>query len=256
MATLLAAFAPSSGVVHEPGIDPDATVHPEAQVDPSATVCAGVRVAKGAVIGPGTIIEENAVIGPLVTVGAGCRIRAGVVIRERCIVGNRVTIECNAVIGADGFGYRPDGRGGLVKIPHIGIVVIHDDVEIGACSTVDRAKFGRTEIGPHTKLDNLVQIAHNVRVGRACAFSSQAGIAGSTTVGDYVLLGGQAALADHIRVGNQVKVAACSGVMRDAADGEVMAGIPAMPSRLYWRLQATLHKFADLPKSATRRRGG
>jgi len=256
MAKLLALFAPPDLNAPTPGIAEDATIHPDADVDSTAVIRPGVRIGRGAVIGPRTVIEENVVIGPLVRIGTECVLRAGVVVRDRCEIGDRVSIHPNAVIGADGFGYRPDGRGGLIKIPHIGIVVIHDDVEVGACVTIDRAKFGRTEIGPHSKLDNLVQIGHNVRIGRGCALSAQVGIAGSVTVGDFVLMGGKAGVADHIRIGNQVKVAAYTGVMRDAEDGEILVGTPAMPSKLFWRLQAALFRFAGLPKSALSRRNG
>jgi len=229
-----------------PGIHESAIISTSAEIDPTASIGPSVVIGPGTQIGEQTIIEANVVISEGSTIGCDCLIRAGVVIRERCEIGNRVSIHPNAVIGSDGFGYRPDGQGGLVKIPHIGTVIIHDDVEIGANTTIDRGKFGATEIGQHTKIDNLCQIAHNVQIGRGCALSALSGVAGSTIIGDFVQIGGQAGLADHIRVGDHAKIAAHSASARDIPDGEVVAGAPAMNLRDFWRMHATMRKLPSV----------
>lgn len=251
LAELLALFAPDAPVA-APGIHPHATVDPTAQIDPSASIGARCTIGAGTAIGARTVLETGVNIGSDVTIGRDCIIRAGVVIRERCTLGHRVSIHSNSVIGADGFGYRPDGRGGIQKLPHIGTVEIHDDVEIGACSTVDRAKFGKTVIGAHTKIDNLVQIGHNVRIGRGCVFAAQSGIAGTVEIGDYCQLGAKSGVADHLRVGSQVRIAAMTGLSRDADDGAELAGAPAIDRRRFWQLQATLRKLPELIKAVAR----
>lgn len=245
MAELLALFAPAAPLPPA-GVSEHAHVDPSADIDPSASIAHGCTIGARVKIGAGTILEPNVFIGDETTVGEQCVLRTGVVIRERCTIGNRVSMHANAVIGTDGFGYRPDGRGGLVKMPHIGSVIIHDDVEIGAGSTIDRGKFGDTVIGEHTKLDNLVQIGHNVRIGRGCVFSSLSGVAGSSVIGDYCQLAAQAGVSDHVTLGNGVRVAAASGIMRDAEDGETLGGIPAVNIRDYWRTHSATSKLAEL----------
>jgi UDP-3-O-[3-hydroxymyristoyl] glucosamine N-acyltransferase len=213
---------------------PDAGVHPAATVDPSATVAPSARVGPGASVGPGSVVEADATlcagaaVGAGVRIGAGAELRPGVVVEDRCVIGAGVIIHPNTVIGADGFGYRPseDGRS-IVKIPHIGWVEVHDHVEIGACSSVDRGKFGPTVIGAGTKIDNQVQIGHNCRIGRGCVICGAVGIAGSVVIGDGVTIGGGAGIRDNVRVGDGATLAAGVGLMHDVPAGETWLGAPA-----------------------------
>ena len=205
----------------EPGI------HSTAVVDSTAKIGKGVTIGAGCYIGLGVVIGENTKLYPNVTVlddssiGSETIIWSGTVIRERCCIGNYCIIHPNVTIGADGFGYRPspDGRG-LVKIPQIGTVEIGDDVEIGAGSCVDRGKFSATSIGDGTKIDNLVQIAHNCKLGRSCVMAGQSGLSGSVTLGDGVIMGGRAGVKDHVTVGVGVKLGGYTGVISDVATGE------------------------------------
>ncbi|GAF96338.1 unnamed protein product, partial [marine sediment metagenome] len=179
------------------------------------------------------------------TVGADCVLWNNVVIRERCTVGNRVILHPNVVIGSDGFGYYfADGRHN--KFAHAGRVVIADEVEVGSGSCVDRAKIGETYIGPGTKIDNLVQVAHNVRIGANCIIVAQCGIAGSTVLGDGVVLAGQVGLRDNIVLNDGVQVAASSCVWRDIPPGMRVNGIPAVENRQHLREQAMVRKLPDL----------
>lgn len=214
--------------------DPAPGVHPSAVVDPEAELGEGVRVGPGVCIGPGTRVGAAAVLGPGVCLGAGvavgdgCDLRAGVVVEDRCVLGRGVIIHPNTVIGADGFGYRPaeDGRG-VVKIPHAGWVEIGDEVEIGACTTIDRGKFGPTVVGDGTKIDNQVQIGHNCRIGRGCIICGAAGIAGSVEIGDGVTVGGGAGIRDNLKIGPGASLAAFVGLMHDVPAGETWLGAPA-----------------------------
>ena len=229
------------------GISPQAVIHPSV------------------VIGVGTNIHSAAVIEEGVTIGSHCDIHAGVVIRRNCRVGNEVTlhpntvlypgmqlgsrviIHANAVIGADGFGYRLQ-QGQLVRIPHTGTVVIEDDVEIGACATIDRAMVGETLIGQGTKIDNMVMIAHNCRIGKHNALASQVGFAGSVITGDYVRCGGQVGVADHLRIGDKASLGVKAGVMADIAPNTTHYGIPARPDKEQLRIQLALQRLPDLVK--------
>ncbi len=221
-----------------PDVALPASVHPSASIDPTAQIAGGVHVGPfvsiGArsTIGADTVIRAGTQIYHDVIVGEHCYLHANVTIRERSVIGRGVILHGGVQIGTDGFGYRPapDGRG-LLKVPHLGNVVLGDDVEIGANTCVDRGKFGATSIGAGTKLDNLVQIGHNCRIGRACVISGLAGIAGSTVVGDGALIGGGAGIADHLTLGKGVRIAARSGVMNDVPDGETWAGYPAKDAR-------------------------
>ncbi len=228
-----------------PGVSSTAFVHPTAQVDSTATVMDRAWIGPGVIVGPRCVLEQNVWIGAQTTLGADCVLRAGVVVRERCVIGNRVSIHPNAVIGADGFGYRPDGKGGLVKVPHIGTVEIQDDVEIGACATVDRGKFGATVVGAHTKLDNLTHVAHNVRVGRGVVMAALSGIAGSAVVGDWVQIAGHSGVADHVTVASGVKLAAHSGIMSKTEPGDVVGGTPAVNLRDFWRMYSAWIKLPE-----------
>ena len=222
----------------------------EAWIDPSARLGADVTVMPFVWIGPGAVVGARSVLHPLVSIGAGaslgedCLIHPQVTIRDRCVVGNRVILHSGVVIGADGFGFVPEG-GRHRKIPQVGIVRIEDDVEIGASSCVDRATMGETRIGRGTKIDNLVQVAHNVRVGEDAILVSQVGISGSASIGDRSVLGGQVGVVGHIRIGSDVKIGAKSGIHRPVADGSVIAGIPGMP---YLEFLQTIAVFKTLPQ--------
>jgi UDP-3-O-[3-hydroxymyristoyl] glucosamine N-acyltransferase len=213
-----------------------AGVHPSAVVDATAEVDASAHVGPHCVVGAGAKIGVRAVLQSLVSVGAGVTIGEGtnifpnVSIYARTQIGARVRIHSGAVIGSDGFGYVLDGAFHR-KIPQVGNVIIRDDVEIGAGVTIDRGALGATEIGRGAKIDNLVQIAHNVVIGEHCIVVAQAGIAGSTKLGIYTVLAGQVGIAGHLKIGNKVTVAAQSGVMHDIPDGEKWLGSPAQPDR-------------------------
>jgi UDP-3-O-[3-hydroxymyristoyl] glucosamine N-acyltransferase len=228
-----------------PGVHPSAVVAPSASIDPTAH------------IGPQCVISENASIGARSVlqgcnfIGAGCQLGEdvnlfpNVTLYAHTELGNRVRIHAGTVIGADGFGYVQDG-GAHRKVPQIGNVIIRDDVEIGANVTVDRGALGPTVIGAGTKIDNLVQIAHNVNLGEHCLIVSQTGVAGSTKLGNYVILGGQVGIAGHLKIGNKVSVAAQSGVMHNIKDGEKWFGTPAQPDRQTKRQFIAMQQLPDL----------
>jgi UDP-3-O-[3-hydroxymyristoyl] glucosamine N-acyltransferase len=228
----LAALAPPVPRV-PPGVDVAARVADSATV---AGACIGPHVFVGphAVIGPGTQLHPGVYVGAESRIGRGCVLWPNVVVRERTVIGERVIIHPNVTIGADGFGYHQRG-GKHRKIPQIGHVVIEDDVEIGAGSCIDRARSGETRIGRGTKIDNLVQIAHNVRIGEDCIVVAQCGISGSTTLGHHVTLGGQAGAADHLRIGNNVVIAGRAGVTSHIPDGQAYRGYPAVENREFVR---------------------
>lgn len=241
IAALFAPPPPRDG----PGVHPTAIVAPDAvlgegiSVGPHAVISAGAKIGARAVIGANCFIGEQAVIGeetrlyPLVTV------------RERCVLGARVILHSGVVIGADGFGYDfKDGR--YMKIPHTGFVQLDDDVEIGANSTIDRGRFGRTHIGEGTKIDNLVMIGHNVVVGAHSIIVSQSGISGSTTVGKYFTLAGQSGLAGHLTVGDRVTLTAMSGINKDAPSNVVLSGRHALPAREALKLEALGRRLPEL----------
>jgi UDP-3-O-[3-hydroxymyristoyl] glucosamine N-acyltransferase len=233
----------------EPGI------HSTAVVDSTAEIGAGAAIGAGCYIGPGVVIGANTKLYPNVTVlddtgiGSETIIWSGTVIRERCRIGNHCIIHPNVTIGADGFGYRPspDGRG-LVKIPQIGTVEIGDGVEIGAGSCVDRGKFSATSIGDGTKIDNLVQIAHNCKLGRSCVIAGQSALAGSVTLGDGVMMGGGARVKDHVTIGAGARLGGNTGVISDVAPGKTLLGVPADDLRQTLRLWAAQKQLPDLIK--------
>ena len=234
------AFAKAVPLFTKPAIVRSPGVHPSAVVDPTAKLGKDVHVGPLAVIGPGAVIGDRCVVEAHVVVadeavlGEDCHLYPMVSIRERCRLGRRVTIHNGTVIGADGFGYNtkigPEGIR-VEKIPQLGNVEIGDDVEIGANATIDRARFGSTVIGPHTKIDNLVQIAHNVRTGPYCGIVAQVGVAGSTHLGTGVMLWGQVGLAGHLEIGDRVEVLAHSGVAGDLREPGTYFGAPAVPKR-------------------------
>jgi UDP-3-O-[3-hydroxymyristoyl] glucosamine N-acyltransferase len=253
------AFALAGALLHPEGVRPvrmtsDPTlVSPAAYVDPTARLEEGVEVEAMAVIGAhaeigsGTRIGPGAVIGPGVRIGRDCTIAAGATIQV-ALIGNNVIIHNGARIGQDGFGYAPGPRG-MLKIVQVGRVIIQDHVEIGANTTIDRGTMDDTVIGEGTKIDNLVQIGHNVRVGRHCGIVSQVGIAGSTVIGDGVMIGGAAGVNGHIKIGDGVQIAAMSGVLADVPPGEKYGGIPARPLKDYLREVAeTLSRYDSRAK--------
>jgi UDP-3-O-[3-hydroxymyristoyl] glucosamine N-acyltransferase len=231
MITVLELFAPAPELPPI-GIHPTAIIAADARIGSNARIGPNVTVGRNARIGNDVSLFAGVAIYPDVVIGDACVLHAHVVIRERCVLGRRVILHGGVQIGTDGFGYRPspDGRG-ILKVPHLGHVVLGDDVEIGANSCVDRGKFGATTIGMGTKIDNLVQIGHNCKIGRCVVISGLAGIAGSTTVGDGAMIGGGAGIADHLTLGSRVQVAARSAVMNDIPDGETWAGYPAKERR-------------------------
>ena len=213
---------------------PSAYISPSASLGDATTVEPGAVIEDGVVIGARCIIGANAVIGPNVVIGSGCRISKNVSITHS-VIGDNVIVHSGASLGQDGFGYVQDGAG-LKKIPQLGRLIVHDDVEIGANSAIDRGTSEDTVIGQGTKIDNLVQIGHNCQVGRYCILCGQSGLAGSVTLGDGVVIGGQVAVADHCHVESGARVGGKSGVTRRVAAGSEVLGYPAKPAK-EWRLE-------------------
>ena len=211
------------------GIHPSAVVAESAQIDPAkVSVGPNAVIEAEAVIGDGTIIHAGAYIGYAARLGDSCVIHANAVVKDHCLLGHRVIIHSSAVIGTDGFGYElVNGR--HQKIEQVGIVQIDDDVEVGSCTSIDRARFGRTHIGAGTKIDNLVQIGHNVATGQNCILVSQTGISGSTRLGNYVVMGGQVGVAGHLEIADQVTLLAKSGVTKNLPTPGAYTGYPAKP---------------------------
>jgi UDP-3-O-[3-hydroxymyristoyl] glucosamine N-acyltransferase len=250
------AFAKASAVFHnelvlEPGVQRGAFVDESAKIHPTAAVAPGAYVGPSAKIGARTTLHAGARVLDCAEVGEGCTLWPGSVVRERCIVGNRVILQPNCVVGSDGFGFAFDlegeGQGPMHrKVPQAGIVRIEDDVEVGACTCIDRATLGETVIGRGTKIDNLVQIAHNVRVGPLSLLVAQCGISGSTELGQGVILAGQVGVVGHLKLGDGARVGAQSGVSRDLEDGETVSGSPAIAHRDWLRMSAALPRVAEL----------
>jgi len=229
---------PAPGVHSSAWVDPTAVVSGSASVGPNCTVSAGARV------GEATVLLGNVFLGQSAEVGARCVLHPGVAILERCVLGDDCTLHAGVIIGADGFGYRPspDGRG-LIKVPHIGNVVLADHIEVGANSCIDRAKFGSTHVGSGTKIDNLVQVGHGCRIGRCCILCGHAGLSGSVTLGDGVMLGGKVGVADNIEIGAGARVAAYAAVMNNVPAGAAWMGMPAGPAGEWRRTYAMLRKM-------------
>jgi UDP-3-O-[3-hydroxymyristoyl] glucosamine N-acyltransferase len=234
-----------------------APVEPPEPIHPSAILAPGATIGEGVTIGPYTVLEAEAQVGAgsrlsahvhvsgEAVIGEDCLLHARAYLGRRCVLGDRVILQPGAVVGADGFGYAPvDGV--YRKIPQIGIVVVEDDVEIGANACIDRATLGETRIGCGTKIDNLVQIAHNVAIGDHSVLAAQAGVAGSTHLGKRVRLGGQAGLIGHIRVGDDVSVGAQGGVIGDIPEGTTVSGYPARPHREALKVEAQLRRLPEL----------
>lgn len=231
----------------EPGIHATASISAGARVAPTATVGPLCVVESGAVIGERSHLQAQVFVGRSAVIGDDCWLMPGVVLAAECEIGQRVRIQPGVVIGSDGFGYEfVSGR--HEKVPQVGNVVIGDDVEIGANTTIDRARFSRTSIGEGTKIDNLVQVAHNVVIGRHCLLCSQVGISGSTTLEDYVVLGGQAGTAGHLTIGRGVKAGGRAGITTDVAAGGFVNGTPAIPYLLERRIVVLQQRLPDLFK--------
>ena len=232
-------------------------VHPTAVIGGGVTLGEGVHIGPhavigdGAKIGAGTVVGANVVVGEGVAVGAHCHLHPLSSVRERCVIGDRVIVHNGAVIGSDGYGYapkmNPDGTVNIEKIPQLGIVELCDDVEIGANTTIDRARFGVTKIGRMTKIDNLVQIAHNVRIGECCGIVANVGIAGSTHIGNRVMIWGQVGIAGHLDIADDVEILARSGVGKNLEKG-VYFGAPALERREAMRLLHVPKRVENLEK--------
>ncbi|HSN90171.1 MAG TPA: UDP-3-O-(3-hydroxymyristoyl)glucosamine N-acyltransferase [Anaeromyxobacteraceae bacterium] len=252
------AFARISTFFHPPAVArpevaPEAVIHPGARVHPSAQVMPLASVAAGAEVGARTILHPGVHVGEGARIGEDCLVYPNVVVRERCVVGNRVILQPGCVIGSDGFGFAfdPEGEGRgprHFKVPQSGIVVVEDDVELGANTCVDRATLGITRIGRGVKIDNLVQIAHNVQVGPLSIIVAQVGVAGSTRLGAGVVIGGQVGVIGHLDIGAGVKLAAQSGVLGDIPAGETWAGYPARPHRDWAKTVAVLGRLVEMRK--------
>ena len=240
-------YALAAALFH-PAPAPVPGVHPAAVIDPAAALAAGCRVEPGAVIEAGArigarcAIGANATIGPAVEIGDDTRIGAGASL-SHCLIGARVSIYPGVRIGQEGFGLAID-RSGHVKVPQLGRVLVEDDVEIGANTTIDRGAGPDTVIGQGCWIDNLVQIAHNVRVGRGCAIAAQTGIAGSVRIGDFVLIAGQVGVVGHLTIGDGARIAGQAGVIRDIEPGGTYGGTPAVPIRQWHRQSAHLARLA------------
>ncbi len=224
------------------GLASGAHVHPEARLEEGVTVDPGAVIGPGAEIGAGTVVGPNAVIGPGVRIGRDCSIGAGTTL-SHALLGNRVIVHPGARLGQDGFGFAMGAS--HLKVPQVGRVIVQDDVEIGANTTIDRGASRDTVIGEGTKIDNLVQIAHNVVIGRHCVIVSGVGISGSTTLEDYVVLGGQVGVVGHLRIGRGSQIAGSSNVNRDVPPGSRWGGTPAKPVRAWFRELTTLARLAE-----------
>ncbi len=239
---------PVPEIAPEAAVHPAATVHPSAQVMPLACVAAGAKVGARTILHPGVVVAEGA------RVGDDCVLYPNAVVRERCVVGDRCILQPGCVVGSDGFGFAfdPEGEEGSgprhYKVPQAGIAVIEDDVELGAAACVDRATLGRTVVGRGTKVDNLVQIAHNVQVGPLSLLAGQAGIAGSAKLGMGVVLGGQVGVVGHVDIGDGVKVGGKAVVRHDVPPGETLAGDPARGVQDWLKETAALRRLPEILK--------
>jgi UDP-3-O-[3-hydroxymyristoyl] glucosamine N-acyltransferase len=247
------AYARAATLLH-PQARPHAGVHPTAVVDPTARLGADVHVGALAVIGARVVLGARTVVHPSVVlyddveVGEDCVLHSGVQVRERCRIGHRVVVQNGAVIGGDGFGFARDQDGRYEKIPQVGIVVIEDDVEIGALAAIDRAAMSETRIGRGTKIDNLVQVGHSVVIGQDTVLAGQVGIAGSTRVGNRVTLAGQVGVAGHLTIGDGVIATAQTGIPSSVDAGHVISGYPGIENRAWLKASAVFSRLPEMQK--------
>jgi UDP-3-O-[3-hydroxymyristoyl] glucosamine N-acyltransferase len=246
------AFAKLMGIFHpaakpESGVSPNAVIGKnftyglDISIAPMVVIGNDVSLGQGVILGPGVVIGDNVVMGDDV------RVHPNVTVMDGCRLGSRIIIHAGSVIGSDGYGFAPDGQR-YYKIPQLGIVQIDDDVEIGACNTIDRATFGKTWIQQGVKTDNLVHIAHNVTVGENTVMVAQTAIAGSSTVGKHVALGGKAAVGGHVNVGDNVMIGAKAGVIQSVDAGEIVSGFPQMPHRVWLRMTRIIPRLPEFKK--------
>ena len=244
---LLMKYVDAARQKHTPGIHPTAVISQSAKLGANVSVGAYTVIEDGVTVGDNTVIFPQCYIGKDVTIGKNCYIYPQVVIREECVLKDYVILQAGATIGSDGFGFTfYEGR--HQKIPQIGNVVLGNDVEIQSNTCIDRAKLASTVIGDNTKIDNLVQVGHNVRVGQASIFCAQVGIAGTTEIGNGVVLAGQVGLAGHMKVGDRVQIGAQSGVMGDVPAGQTYFGVPAIPQKEAFKQMAILRKLPEMYK--------
>ena len=230
-----------------PGIHPSAVIDPKAQIDETATIGPLCVVQQHARVGARAVLQSHIFLGSRAFVGDHSWLMPHVTVMDNCHIGERVRLNPGVVIGSEGFGYSTE-EGRVIKEPQVGAVTVQDDVEIGANTTIDRARFDQTLLQAGTKIDNLVQIAHNVRIGKNCLIASQAGIAGSTVLEEAVMLGGQAGLTGHVTIGKGAKIAAQAGVANDIKSDSLVTGTPAMPLMLARRIDALKKQLPDLFK--------
>lgn len=229
------------------GVEQPSFIHDTVTLGEEIYVGAFAYIAENVVIGEGTQVFPQVYIGKNVKIGKNCKIDSGAKIYEDCIIGDNCIIHANTVIGGDGFGFQPTANG-YDKIPQLGNVILEDDVEVGSNCSIDRATIGSTVIGKGTKIDNLIQIAHNVKIGENNVIAAQAGIAGSTTIGDWNMIGGQVGIVGHIKIGNQVRVQAQSGVNSDVKDGETLYGSPAISAGDFRRNYVHFRNLTNIVK--------
>ncbi|MGV8058444.1 MAG: UDP-3-O-(3-hydroxymyristoyl)glucosamine N-acyltransferase [Smithellaceae bacterium] len=230
------------------GISKDAYIEEGASISPAATVFPRVYISRGAKIEKGAVLYPGVFIGSNTSIGENSILYANVTVQHGCIIGNRVILHSGVVVGSDGFGFAAPGRGNN-KIPQVGFVQIDDDVEIGANSTLDRATLGRTWIQRNVKIDNLVQIAHNVVIGENSIVTAQVGISGSAKLGKSVIVGGQTGIVGHINIGDNVMIAAGSGIHKEIESGQIVAGSPQLPYRQWLKVEACRTKLPEMKKT-------
>jgi UDP-3-O-[3-hydroxymyristoyl] glucosamine N-acyltransferase len=233
------------------GIDPRAYVAPRATIGAEANIHPFAYVGEGTVIGARCQLYPGAVVGRYCRLGDDVTLYPNAVLYDGTVLGNRTMVHANAVIGADGFGYRLQ-NGRHAKVPQLGHVECGDDVEIGACATIDRGTFQATRIGEGTKIDNLVQVAHNCRIGKHNLLVSQVGIAGSTSTGDYVVIAGQVGIRDHVHIGDRAVIGAKAGITKDVPAGQRMLGCPATPEREQKRILMTMERLPEIRQDLRR----
>lgn len=227
------------------GVHPTAFVEDTAKVSPSASIGPFCYVGKEASVGEGTQISSHCHIGVATSVGKHCKIHPGVKVLTRCEIGNHVILNAGVVIGSEGYGFE-QVKGENIKTPHLGVVIVEDNVEIGANTCIDRARFDKSLIGCGTKIDNLVQVGHNVKIGKDCLIVAQVGIAGSVRMEDQVIVGGQAGFAGHLTIGKGARIAGQAGITKDVEPGTFLKGNPALPVQLAHRLSILQRKLPDL----------